>query len=282
MTLPADVRAFYQVDHLRQDRRVREVDEGRQGRRRPQGPDPGHPRVPRGRSAGRGGGVRSPIKRRTFERYRTLVAKDYVSRQDYDTVRSQYDVAEATLRANPRAAGVQGDARALRRHGDGALRRSGRADPRGDRLDGQRAAAGRHRRPAPAARHDVRAAGRRRLRSRRRCGHHRRRSRPDLEIDARVSLFSRALDPRSRSMLCEVWLDNHYNLYPGTFVHATLHLDAPALPTVPSTALLLRNNKMALAVVRDNHVHIAPVKLGIDDGHTVQIAEGSTPARRWR
>ena len=33
-----------------------------------------------------------------------LVAKDFVSRQDFDTVRAQYEVAQATLRASPRAA----------------------------------------------------------------------------------------------------------------------------------------------------------------------------------
>src|SRR5262249_10225747 len=64
--------------------------------------------------------------------------------------------------------------------------------------------------------------------------------RPDMPIAASVSRFSRALDPRSRAMLCEIWIDNRYQLYPGTFVNVTLRLHAPSLPTVPSTALLLR------------------------------------------
>ena len=37
------------------------------------------------------------IRRRTFERYGQLVSRDYVSRQDYETMRAQYEVSRATL-----------------------------------------------------------------------------------------------------------------------------------------------------------------------------------------
>src|SRR5262249_22547805 len=98
--------------------------------------------------------------------------------------------------------------------------------------------------------------------------------RPDLKITAPVTLFAKSLDPRSRTMLCEIWLDNQWRLYPGTFVHVTLHVQAPTVPVVSSSALLLHDNKPALGVVREGHVHFVPVKLGIDDGKTVQILEG--------
>jgi RND family efflux transporter MFP subunit len=98
--------------------------------------------------------------------------------------------------------------------------------------------------------------------------------RPDLVVPASVTRLSRALDQRSRAMLCEIWVENRFDIYPGTFVNVTLHLHAPSLPIVPSTALLLRNNTTVVAVVRDAHVKLTPVKVGIDDGKTAQIASG--------
>ncbi len=61
---------------------------------------------------------------------------------------------------------------------------------------------------------------------------------PDLVLDAPVSRCAAALDPRSRTMLCEIWIDNDHRLYPGTFVHVTLHLDdaAPAGGSVGGAA----------------------------------------------
>ena len=58
--------------------------------------------------------------------------------------------------------------------------------------------------------------------------------RPTRTVQAQVSRLSAALDPRSRTMLCEIWVDNHaLDLNPGIFVHVTLHLRVPPAPTVP-------------------------------------------------
>jgi hypothetical protein len=57
-------------------------------------------------------------------------------------------------------------------------------------------------------------------------------------------------------------------------VHVTLHLQAPTLPVVPSTALVWRNEQTMLAVVRGARVRFVPVKTGLDDGKTVQIVSG--------
>jgi RND family efflux transporter MFP subunit len=277
LTLPADVRAFYQSTiYAKVSGYVKSI------------------KVDKGDSVRKGqilGVLESPevdqqvaaaasdlvIKQRTFERYRTLVRKDYVSRQDFDTARAQYKVAVATLR---QTRALQ-EYKLLRAPFDGTVT-ARYVDP-GALIP---AATGSTASALPL----VDVADLRRLRVTMfvqqdaaafvREGDavtivddHR----PDKPIEAQISLLSRALDPRSRSMLCEVWLNNRDDIYPGTFVHVTLHLTTPSLPTVPSTALLLRNNRMTVAVVRDNHVHIAPVKLGVDDGHTVQIAEGVRP-----
>ena len=103
---------------------------------------------------------------------------------------------------------------------------------------------------------------------------------PDLRIQAKITRCAGALDPRTRTMLCEVWLDNEHRLYPGTFVHVTFRLEAPRSPVVDSSALILRDDKPAVAVVRDGRVRFVRVRAGLDDGKTVQILDGVRPGER--
>ena len=70
---------------------------------------------------------------------------------------------------------------------------------------------------------------------------------PDMKLKVPITRVSSALDPRSRTMLCEIWLDNGYHLYPGTFVHVTLRLTTPALPVIESEALIVHGDKPAVA-----------------------------------
>jgi RND family efflux transporter MFP subunit len=104
--------------------------------------------------------------------------------------------------------------------------------------------------------------------------------RPELKIEAKVTLVSGALDPRSRTMLCEVWLDNKkYGLQPGTFVHVTLHVHVPPLPTIPSDGIFVRSGATMAAVVQDNKVSFRKVQTGIDDGTHVQVKTGLQPGQ---
>jgi hypothetical protein len=43
---------------------------------------------------------------------------------------------------------------------------------------------------------------------------------------------------------------------------------------VDSSAVLLHADKPAVAVVQDSRVRFVPVRVGLDDGKTVQIVEG--------
>lgn len=220
------------------------------------------------------------IKRRTFERYRDLVKKDFVTVQDFETVRAQYDVSKAGLRqvralldyATLRApfAGI-----VTARYVDpGALVPAATAStqsalPLVDVADLRRlrilvfvqqdAAPFVHRGDQVAIAVD---------------------QQPDLHIRAPITRCAGALDPRTRAMLCEIWLDNEHRLYPGTFVHVTFQLAAQRSPIVDSSALILRDDKPAVAVVRGGHVHFVHVRPGLDDGHTVQILEGLQPGER--
>ena len=214
------------------------------------------------------------VKRRTFERYRQLVKKDFVSTQDFETTRAQYEVSLATLRQTlalraygtlraPYAGVITAryvDPGALVPAATGATQS---ALPFVDIADLRRL------RILVFLQQDaapfVHAGDRAQIAVD---------EQPDLRIEAPVSRCANALDPRTRAMLCEIWLDNEHRLYPGTFVHVTLHLVAPRSPMVDSSALILRGNKPAVAVVRDGRVHFVPVRPGLDDGKTVQILDG--------
>jgi RND family efflux transporter MFP subunit len=220
------------------------------------------------------------VKRRTFERYQQLVKKDFVSVQDFETARALYEVARATLKQAsalrayltlraPFAGVVTArylDPGALIPAATGstesALPLVEIADVRRLRVlvfVEQDAAAFVHAGDPVAIRVD---------------------QQPDVCIAAPVNRCANALDPRTRTMLCEIWLDNEHRLYPGTFVHVTFQLAAPRTPIVDSGALVLRDQKPSVAVVRDARVHFVPVRPGLDDGKTVQIVDGLRPGER--
>jgi RND family efflux transporter MFP subunit len=99
--------------------------------------------------------------------------------------------------------------------------------------------------------------------------------RPDLQLSTTITRAAGAVDPRSRMMLCEVWIENEkLRLQAGTFARVTLHLETPPTPTVPDEAVFTRNGVQFVAIVEGNKVHLVQVKLGVDDGITVQVLEG--------
>ncbi|MGZ3460641.1 MAG: efflux RND transporter periplasmic adaptor subunit, partial [Archangium sp.] len=98
---------------------------------------------------------------------------------------------------------------------------------------------------------------------------------PGTSIQAKVTRMSHSLDARTRTMLCEVDIDNReLRLYPGSFVHATLHLQARPWPLVPAEALFSKGNQTFVAVVQDKKAHVVAVKVGQHDGRTAQILSG--------
>jgi RND family efflux transporter MFP subunit len=220
------------------------------------------------------------VKRRTFERYAQLVKKDFVPVQDFETTRAQYEVSQATLKQ----ALAQLDYQTLRAPFAGVVT-ARYVDP-GALVP---AATGSTQSALPL----VDVADLRRLRI---LVYVQQDAapfvhagdavtiavdqQPDLRLRVPVNRCAQALDPRTRTMLCEMWLDNDHRLYPGTFVHVTFELAAPRAPVIDSSALVLRDDKPAVAVVRDDRIHFVNVRPGLDDGKTVQILDGLRPGER--
>jgi RND family efflux transporter MFP subunit len=99
---------------------------------------------------------------------------------------------------------------------------------------------------------------------------------PQRTFSGTVTRHSNALTSDTRTMLVEVDLPNRDQaLYPG--MYATLQFQvkiAAGAPMVPDDALIFRNGKPVVPVVRNNHLRLVPVILGYDDGINVEITAG--------
>lgn len=94
-------------------------------------------------------------------------------------------------------------------------------------------------------------------------------------LQARVSRISHSLDPKTRTMLCEIdLLKPPEGLYPGAFVRASMALHGPSRPSIPAEAVIAQGGNLLVALVQDAHVHFQRVKLGADDGSTIEVLDG--------
>ena len=96
---------------------------------------------------------------------------------------------------------------------------------------------------------------------------------PGREFPGVVTRHPDALDPATRTMLIEIDLPNKdHALYPGMYSDIRITSTAAAITLVaPDDALVFRNNQTYLPVVRNNHLQLAQVTLGLDDGHSVEV-----------
>jgi multidrug efflux system membrane fusion protein len=96
------------------------------------------------------------------------------------------------------------------------------------------------------------------------------------EFKGPVIRHPEALDSASRTMLVEVDLPNKDRaLLPGMYAKMSITIDASAQAQTGSMvrddALVFRDGKTFVPIVRDNHLHLIPVTLGYDNGQTVVV-----------
>ena len=94
-----------------------------------------------------------------------------------------------------------------------------------------------------------------------------------------ITRHPEALSPDTRTMLVEVDLPNEGQvLYPGMYANAEFIVAmGSGSPMVPDDALIFRDGKVYVPVVRNNQLHLAEVVLGYDNGQTVEITSGIDP-----
>lgn len=85
-----------------------------------------------------------------------------------------------------------------------------------------------------------------------------------------------SIDMTARTLLVEVDVANpRGELLPGSYVQVHLKLPSQVRSvTIPSNTLLFRQEGMRVAVVRDGHVQLVPIKIGRDYGKAVEVVSG--------
>jgi RND family efflux transporter MFP subunit len=95
-------------------------------------------------------------------------------------------------------------------------------------------------------------------------------------VSTKISRTAGALDPKTRTLLIEMDVDNSENfMVPGSFVYATLHLKVPTAPQIPVGALIVRGSDNFVAAVDESGVvSFRKVRIGESDGANVSIVDG--------
>ena len=106
--------------------------------------------------------------------------------------------------------------------------------------------------------------------------------RPGFSRKATVTRASGQLDPKTRTMLTEIDVENKDTaILPGSFVSVALDYKVPSLVQMPVEALVVKGDKMLVAVVDDAaKVHYRPVVVADDDGTTVRLVSGLKAGER--
>ena len=99
---------------------------------------------------------------------------------------------------------------------------------------------------------------------------------------ASISRTAGALDPKTRTLLAEIDIDNTKNfLVGGAFVYATLHLKVQSLPQIPVSALIVRGGDNFVAGVGDDGmITFHKIKLAATDGTNIKVTDGVQPGDR--
>lgn len=99
---------------------------------------------------------------------------------------------------------------------------------------------------------------------------------PARKFHGTIVRTSNAIDPKSRTLLTEVDVENSRGeLLPGAYVQVHLRLPSGGTAmTVPVSALLFRSEGLRLGVVRAGRAELIPVTLGRDFGSSVEVVSG--------
>ena len=102
---------------------------------------------------------------------------------------------------------------------------------------------------------------------------------PNEKFLGHVTRTSASIDQNTRTLLVEVQVRNHRGLLmPGMYAQVNLiqSKDIPPL-MIPGEAIVVRNGKNVVAVVRNQVVHLEPVTIGRDYGDKSEITTGLKP-----
>ncbi|MFO0859782.1 MAG: efflux RND transporter periplasmic adaptor subunit [Phycisphaerales bacterium] len=101
---------------------------------------------------------------------------------------------------------------------------------------------------------------------------------PGKDFNGEIVRIASAMDTSTRTRLAEARVQNPtHALLPGMFAEVQLTIPGEARGVlVPSEALLIRDGKAQVAVVKDGKLEYRPVTIGRDSGANIEILEGVT------
>lgn len=98
---------------------------------------------------------------------------------------------------------------------------------------------------------------------------------PNDRKNAKIARITHAMDSRTRTMLCELDLDNaDGHLYAGMSIHAMVQLRERPSIAIPSEAVVLRQGETVVAVVLHDRVRFIRVSIDSDDGTKAYVGDG--------
>jgi RND family efflux transporter MFP subunit len=107
-------------------------------------------------------------------------------------------------------------------------------------------------------------------------------ARPDVRLPASVNRTSGELDPKTRTLLVELDLDNRDGIIlPNSFVQVSLCLKTPPCIEVPVEALIMRRGRSCVAVVDgENRASFRDVVIYESDGRKLKLRSGLNAGER--
>ncbi len=101
-------------------------------------------------------------------------------------------------------------------------------------------------------------------------------TRPDVNVAATITRISGELDPKTRTLLAELDVDNKQALFlAGSLVQVLLKIKTTPSIEIPAEALLMKEDKALVGIVtQDNKVNFRPVVVADSDGKMVRISTG--------
>jgi membrane fusion protein, multidrug efflux system len=105
---------------------------------------------------------------------------------------------------------------------------------------------------------------------------------PATKVAARVTRSTGEIDPKTRTLLVEIDLDNPHNrILAGSFVQAELKVQTPRYVEIPADALIVRGGQTLVAMVLpDNTVKFIQVAVADQTGETARLLGGLNEGER--
>jgi RND family efflux transporter MFP subunit len=106
-------------------------------------------------------------------------------------------------------------------------------------------------------------------------------SNPERNKTATITRMTGELEPRTRTMLIEVHLDNADGFFtPGSFAYVTLHVPVKSYIQIPVSGLITRGEDNLVGILENDVVRFRTVKVATTDGATVSLADGLQSGER--